>query len=83
MSGTMSGTTMGTLFILAWCLFIFCFQSYLLYKTLKTGQITFYRKGTRQVWRRFEKGNPAYFFVVTMIVIFLGVLGAFIVALVL
>ncbi len=73
----MSGT-MGTLFILAWCVFIFCFQSYLLWKTLKTGQITFYEKGSGRIWRRFEKGHIAYTFVVAMLFVFLGVLGTFI-----
>lgn len=74
-------TAVGTLFILVWCIFIFCFQGYLLWKTLKTGQITFYEKGSRRVWRRFEKGHGVYTFVVAMLLAFLGVLGAFIVTL--
>lgn len=73
--------SVGSLFILGWCIFTFFFQGHLLWKTLKTGQITFYKKGSRQVWRRFEKGQGVYTFVVAMLFAFLGVLGTFIVTL--
>lgn len=74
-------TSLGEFVILGWCLLIFGFQGYLLVRMLKTGQITFYVKGSREVLRRFEKGQPAYVFVVAMLLAFLGVLGAFIVTL--